>query len=1499
MERTQSSLTGKRSRKVDGSGPQRPAKHFKGENDESIRKRLPELAAGAAYAESDIDELRSSILDTAKHSNTIAYLPKSSNIDPICYDFLCWAVDASRSHPADPRRVSLFVVENESSLDAHALFIQKTIPDVICFTCTSDALKRDKSLNLLGHDVIVTTSQTLLELFSKDLVQLRQVQVVIIEDAQHVKAHDCYSFLPIVQFMRLFYSPCPAYERPRLFSLVLSPDLAQHPFDSRSLKLEITLHSKTYGVTEEKRTEIIDLPDRPNEVVVLYDKSASLETTFSSLPSQLRALDPKMTVIRKRLHEAELIETQIGPCAAELWLKMSLEEFGRDMPVSSEAPKDDVGGTKLLEARICEKIRNWSCTPPELNPSSPGFNVTHKFLRFLQALDACLDYGAQFRAVIFVQRKSTALALAEIIKHLPDGRFKFISPCSVFGKSRLETQQETFTNFASGVYNLLVVTRSAMELDIPKATVVVRFDLMDSQFLYGQIKACARGRESHLIHLVERHNDSHRRILSNAASDAERLFEWFDGLRDPEGLVVPPANLKESSMSYYSESDEDIDKPDYVSAATTGGRLYPQDAIVTLVKFASYLREQGYLEAGHSLFEYQSIPANPGQPLQFACKISLPGTPVDGMVSAPEMTKTISRRAAAFSACKRLASLGLLDYRIVPLPSTPQVLGPSATNPTEKGTRRYFRKQPEFWKHGSTGPVSVLHPMVICVEGNAAFGPLLLFTRQPMPSMPSFNLFSNGDPVKVAFHRGSPFKPEPEEMDIIYGFTLRLVKMCLNKPVTCPVNEATYFFGALSRSWAPRDTQDIFRRDIAKDIDWELMSRSATKWAVPITISAAPDMQEDLADAVIQDRFLEFTRRYHVVKLRQDMTPMSKPVDSKREQGTKISQFLKSASSPPWRIISIRRTEKEGHQTKGQQNANLIPELCAKCTIPASMFRTSYLIPSILWKLDHLFVVKELNMQFFDNAIDEELLYMATTTVSAEMEHNYERLELLGDAFLKYLASVVVFVMNPTQNEGSLHVARQRLISNKALLACATQVGLPAYICSKPFLLRGWRPWPSASFTEISKAPDKPGTGVAEQEVDTCKARAQNESAGESQTPPSADHDKQDSDQEVEEGAKTESSQKKRKRKKWKDPMNQNLQNLGDKKAIADVTEAIIGAAYVSGGRETALDVAKALSIPIPGINTWSDLGMQVVIPFTTDAIELRPGSIEAVEGIIGHRFQQPHLLAQILTHTSVHGSKVLTYERLEFIGDAILDFMVIRHIFDRERTLSPGGLTMLKGAMVANSTLATVCILSGIYKHLVFGSYQLSSAIEDYAEAINERADKEYALAEQENRMPGQFWPDIEPPKALSDVIESIIGALYISDNFCPVGTEAFFDKVLRPFFDKHISLRTLTHHPTKTLFEYIQAHGCQQLKLSKGPQQKGGKMSCEILVHETVCASASDVSLSVAAREASTRALDRFKEDGDFLFKLCDCRTGGQNKGGQVNKGFEHALSSLEQGG
>lgn len=86
---------------------------------------------------------------------------------------------------------------------------------------------------------------------------------------------------------------------------------------------------------------------------------------------------------------------------------------------------------------------------------------------------------------------------------------------------------------------------------------------------------------------------------------------------------------------------------------------------------------------------------------------------------------------------------------------------------------------------------------------------------------------------------------------------------------------------------------------------------------------------------------------------------------------------------------------------------------------------------------------------------------------------------------------------------------------------------------------------------------------------------------------------------------------------------------MSPSQVIADTTEAIIGAALLSGGHDLAFRAAKTLNIGITKLNEWSDLTGVATPPATT--AEPPPEIVQSVENITGHRFKQPNLLKEAL----------------------------------------------------------------------------------------------------------------------------------------------------------------------------------------------------------------------------------------------------------------------------
>ena len=107
----------------------------------------------------------------------------------------------------------------------------------------------------------------------------------------------------------------------------------------------------------------------------------------------------------------------------------------------------------------------------------------------------------------------------------------------------------------------------------------------------------------------------------------------------------------------------------------------------------------------------------------------------------------------------------------------------------------------------------------------------------------------------------------------------------------------------------------------------------------------------------------------------------------------------------------------------------------------------------------------------------------------------------------------------------------------------------------------------------------------------------------------------------------------------------------------------------------------------------------------------------------LDYQFNDPQLFLQALTHRSASG---LSNERLEFLGDAVLDFVVSEYVYDALPNADEGDLSRLRASLVKDTTLAQLALELGLGEHLVLGSgerksggHRRESILADALEAI------------------------------------------------------------------------------------------------------------------------------------------------------------------------------------
>jgi len=223
-----------------------------------------------------------------------------------------------------------------------------------------------------------------------------------------------------------------------------------------------------------------------------------------------------------------------------------------------------------------------------------------------------------------------------------------------------------------------------------------------------------------------------------------------------------------------------------------------------------------------------------------------------------------------------------------------------------------------------------------------------------------------------------------------------------------------------------------------------------------------------------------------------------------------------------------------------------------------------------------------------------------------------------------------------------------------------------------------------------------------------------------------------------------------------------------------------------------------------------------------------KPQNLKALEDILEYSFKDKNLLITALTHRSCLADPKVTesYERLEFLGDAILEMLISDYLFKQYPDKKEGFLTSARSAVVRTESL------SQISKEFQINQFILISKGE---ESSNGR----------------------ENPSTLEDVIESIMGAL-----FCDGGIEAttiFFNKFILPKAE-NISEDKLKDAKS-TLQEKIQAKGLlspiYQTISEKGPDHEK-TFEVAVSINNIQIATGKGKSKQEAEQNSAQKALD-----------------------------------------
>ena len=416
-------------------------------------------------------------------------------------------------------------------------------------------------------------------------------------------------------------------------------------------------------------------------------------------------------------------------------------------------------------------------------------------------------------------------------------------------------------------------------------------------------------------------------------------------------------------------------------------------------------------------------------------------------------------------------------------------------------------------------------------------------------------------------------------------------------------------------------------------------------------------------------------------------------------------------------------------------------------------------------------------------------MLQALTLLSARDHWNMERLEFLGDSFLKFSTTLFLYYkMRDTCDEGDLSLARSRIVGNRNLfqISRALELANCGIVSDSMNPLTNWTPPGYVS---------SPVLGTS-QSLEEALVELETEKMGQV-----GSLCKRLRKEEVEEFlvgnlSKEDLVSLVRKRQRSEDRaegVKIRGYNVLSDKSQADCVEAMMGSYLYHCGPGPCLQFMASIGIDLSSASnvrrvckrTRSDQPFVSFTPkrdaFVNDKARAETESfntmlnklgVQEIEQIIGYTFREKSFLLEAFTHPSYEENRLTgSYEKLEFLGDAVLDYIVTCYIYSH--TLAdPGTLTDIRASLVCNNMFAGLTTDLKLDKFILHCNPNILSKITSYLEdkLLQEDSKPPQVIAE---RTMMQFNEEdvpqlemVEVPKVLGDIFESVIGAIFLDSG-------------------------------------------------------------------------------------------------------------------------------------
>ncbi|TMW86618.1 hypothetical protein EJD97_021111 [Solanum chilense] len=1368
-------------------------------------------------------------LETALKQNTIVYLETGSGKTLI-------AIMLLRSYAYLLRKPSPYI----------AVFL---VPTVVLVTQQGDSLMMHTDLKVgkywgeMGvdywdaatwqrqvdaHEVLVMTPAILLAALRHSFIQINMIKVIIFDECHNARGKHPYASIMMEFYHRQLTRQ--SLQLPRVFGMTASPIKSKGSSTADSYwqkirDLENLMNSKVYTCGSE--SVLAEYIPFSNPKLKIYKHVDIPCTLFLSLAHDLEQL--------KEMHDCSISKSNLSFmsagtarrrlsklysaflfCLSEMgaWLAFKATEF---------LSREEVDFLSWGELDVCAQtiVRDFSWGASKIFsarlPSGPHWSIGGDIQANVDAgylsskvtclLESLLEYRDQkdLRCIIFVERIITAIVLRsllnELLPELCGWRTEYTAGhISVVQSQSRKLQNKIVEEFRKGLVNIIVATSILEEgLDVQSCNLVIRFDPSATVCSFIQSRGRARMQNSDFLLMVSSGDDSTLTRMHNYMASGE---------------IMRQESLRHASIPCSPLDDELYDEPCY-KVESTGAIVTLSSSVSLLYLYCSRLPSDGYFKPNPRCV----IDKETG-----TCTLQLPKScPLQRIISVQGNSK-ISKQLACLEACKELHRVGALTDNLVPDIMEEETINKELEcqiHTVEES--KYF--PPELVSHCGNDSEAVYYCYLVELQHDACndfqLHGIILAVRTRLKfddEIMAFDLdIDRRGRLQVQLNYHNVVTLTSEEIQRCRRFQSSIFRILLDR-------DLSKLQGALAAVQSPigsavSDYLLLPSLGTTPEINWKcvnsLLFPSQVLGAKHMDCCSTQGRKRSVSTktgvvcSCMLENSLVFTpHNGHIYCITGflDNLDCNSLLDTRTGEPITYIEYYKKRhginicfeEEPLLRGKHIckvhnylQRCRIQKAKDSTDSSVELPPELCSLIMSPVSVstLNTYSYVPSIMHRIESLVMASNLKRMHLDHCTLDIFIPTIKVLEAMTTKKCLEKfhLESLETLGDSFLkyASSIQLFKTYENHHEGLLTIKKNKIISNDALC---RLGCARKI---PGFIRN-EPFDLKAWLIPG---DNSQIHTLDEEFLTSS-----------------------------------------------DKMYSRVKQKFKSKRVADVVEALIGAYLSSGGEVAALSFMKWLGVDIDFV----DAPLPRNFPMNAEKLI----NVRYLESLLHYKFNDPSLLVEALTHGSYMLPEIpRCYQRLEFLGDAVLDYVVTAHLFFKYPGLTPGLITDLRSASVNNECYAQSAVKAGLHKHILHASQdlqrQILSTVEDF---------KKLDLL-------STFGWEAETtfPKVLGDVIESLGGAIFVDSGF---NKDITFQSI-RPLLEPLVTPQTVKLQPVRELSELCDQKGYIKKKDVVSHENGVAYITVEVeangVIHKSTCSGRDKI---MAKKVASKNVLKSLKE-------------------------------------